>query len=190
MGRESDKDMFFRNPVEEPNLPGKLSVLYLLRRDIEHCITTQQMIWPATMAILAGIDLLGKFHAGEDNTGKGAGKGGKRFKNFVTQYFVDSLSLDDAEIIYQLRNALLHSFGLYSNANNKEYRFTLVFTEESPWIQRLPGNVYLISITVLHKKFEIAIERYHIALKADNDLQDKFTKMFPNYGAVDLFNPL
>ena len=66
-------------------------------------------LWPGAMAMLAGIDLLAKFFAGCDRPGKV----GERFLLFIEQFFVGMHSTD-REVIYQLRNSLLHSFGLYS----------------------------------------------------------------------------
>ena len=121
---ENDIALFFQDPTTEPGTPGKLGVLYLLRRDIRECVTIEKKIlWPATMAILAGIDLLGKFYAGEDGGGVGL-----RFRSFVDKYF-QPISDDDAETIYQLRNALLHSFGLYSKSTTNTYYFSLILPE-------------------------------------------------------------
>lgn len=117
------------------------------------------------MAILAGIDLLGKFYAGEDKKSVG-----KRFTNFVDKYF-QPISRDDAETIYQLRNALLHSFGLYSKSETKtskrEYYFSLILPDAGPLVQRNSQNsdMYLISITALHDKFERAIRGYKKEIK-------------------------
>lgn len=99
------------------------------------------------------------------------------------------ISDDDAETIYQLRNALLHSFGLYSKGKTKthDYRFFLSLGEkESHLIRRNPQNSdeYLISISALHDKFETAVERYRTELEADSELQNNFNNMFQNYGAV------
>jgi hypothetical protein len=178
----NDIDLFFQDPETEPSSPGRFGVLYLLRRDIKQCITTGQILWPATMAILAGIDLLGKFYAGEDGRGVG-----RRFRSFIDNYF-QPISSDDAETIYQLRNALLHSFGLYSKSRANNYFFSLILPEAGPLVQRHPQNreQYLISITALYDKFETAIERYRTELEADSDLQDKFSKMFPYYGAISV----
>lgn len=177
---ENDIDLFFQDPAIEPSSPGRFGVLYLLRRDIKQCVTTGQILWPATMAILAGIDLLGKFYAGEDGSGVGP-----RFRSFVDKYF-QPISPDDAETIYQLRNALLHSFGLYSKSRTNDYYFSLILPEVGPLIQRHPQNsdVYLISIAALYDKFETAVERYRTELETDSELQSKFNTMFPYYGAI------
>ena len=169
-------DVFFRNPLEVPESSGTFGVLYLLRRDINVCFDKKIATWPATMAILAGIDLLGRFHEVEDTSSVG-----KRFRGFVKKYF--DISRDGAETIYQLRNALMHSFGLYS----KGCRFSLINTETDSLIQRsLDGKYVRINIRALKKEFEAAIERYQADVRANSELQKKFEKMYSDYGAINI----
>jgi hypothetical protein len=110
--------LFFEDHETYPPPPREYSVLYFLRRDIRTCMRTNPDTYPAlfvaAMVIFAGIDLLGKFLAGDDSFERG--KSRERFENFFKEYF-QTVSQDDAEIIYQLRNALMHSFGLYSRAD-------------------------------------------------------------------------
>lgn len=181
--------LFFEDPAIYHPPSRYYSVLYLLRRDIKTCLginpntgaaTGSRALWPGAMAILAGIDLLGKFFAGSDDTGKG--KVGKRFRGFLTQYF-KPISKEDAATIYQLRNSLLHSFGLYSRTKDREYKFVLS-AENQPLVQCLANDNYLIDILTLHSKFESSIEAYRAKLVSDDTLQGKFAAMFPNYGSV------
>jgi len=132
-------DWYFRNPrLAQPPAEAS-SQLYLLRRDIDTSFGTDpntgalwqtidkrtgkdiycKAIWPGTMAILAGIDMLGKFLVGTDKT-RGPGKITvfDRFKAFTTRYF--GLSDTDTSLLYQLRNSMLHSFGLYSEEQDKQ----------------------------------------------------------------------
>ncbi len=116
----ADIDMFFMSPSIAPRRHGTFSQLYLLRRDISACFCAS-ILWPGVMAICAGIDLLGKFLAGNDD-GK---KVGERFETFLKIYF--KISSDDAKIIYQLRNSLLHSFGLYSEVKDRNGKVKQVY---------------------------------------------------------------
>jgi hypothetical protein len=181
-----DISLFFNDPTLPPASSGKFSVLYLLRRDINQCIAMKQLLWPATMAMLAGIDLLGKFYAGKDGQGVGL-----RFKDFVKKYFQPIL-LDDEETIYRLRNALLHSFGLYSKKETKntkkEYYFNLILPEVGPLVQQHPENpdMYLISIAALYDKFNAAIENYKKDVENDLALQGNFGVMYPYYGTIGI----
>ena len=60
----SNIELFFEDPLAPPRpRPTFYGVLYLLRRDIITCFNNVAE-WPGIMAILAGIDLLGKFYVG------------------------------------------------------------------------------------------------------------------------------
>jgi len=186
----TEADTFFRKPSDVPSIPGTFGVLYLLRRDIIQCFGfnpntgmkyQDPVLWPGGMAILAGIDLLAKFFKGSDTIGEV----GQRFKDFVKQYFQLS-SEEDKETIYQLRNALLHSFGLYSqNKRQQQYHFTLTANNSSLIQQAAPGK-FQIDLCSLHQKFENALDTYAVDLNKSKDLQNKFLRMFQNYGAISI----
>ncbi len=170
---------FFKDPQQCPNVPGRNGILYLLRRDISSCLH-HQILWPGAMAVLAGVDLLGKFHAGHDGTARG--KIGQRFRDFLTTYFHPS-SAGDEKAIWELRNALLHSFGLYS----KNYQhFLLQDDGQSPLIKQ-QDDLTVVNIRRLHSCFEAAVENYRRALKQDAQLKTNFENMFGNYGEISIF---
>jgi hypothetical protein len=184
----SKADIFFRNPRANPHVPGENGVLYLLRRDICTCLgrdpssnfqkRSYSVLFPGGMAILAGVDLLAKFYKGDDEIGGVT----QRFKDFVSKYFqLDSSG--DEEIIYQLRNSLLHSFGLYSRKGTKTYRFNLVAIR-GPLVQKTPIGTYQVDLITLNRQFEEAIQRYFADLNVESELRDKFLAMFPNYGSI------
>jgi len=185
-----DATLFFEAPSTQKKIPNEFSVLYLLRRDVCQCMgidpntgnpINKSTIWPGTMAILAGIDLLGKFYAGNDQIGQVS----KRFKDYVDKYFT-GISCKDKDTIYQLRNSLLHSFGLYSKAHNGDiYRFTLA-QNRSSFITHTPPDKYLIDINELHNKFENSISRYCTDIESNKNLQNNFNAMFPNYGKIKI----
>ena len=113
---ESNQKRFFEDPINYVEA-SESSILHLLGRDIYSCMgyTIQNgkwhknidpIIWPGAMAILTGIDLLGKFYAGNDDGGVAF-----RFKAYCEKYIC---SQDDAQVIYKLRNSLVYSFGLSS----------------------------------------------------------------------------
>ncbi len=141
--------------------------------------TSYRVLWPGAMAVLAGIDLLGKFLAGSDEKGKV----GERFKNFL-EIFLTGTSPTDQETIYQLRNSLLHSFGLYSEDKGTVYRFFLTNANLNPFISNRPPDQYWVDIQILHREFEKAVAGYKLALDADPALQAKFSAMFPKYGRI------
>ena len=138
-----------------------------------------QALWPGAMGMLAGIDLLGKFYAGSDARGRVGG----RFRSFLER-FCPSISEDDRQTIYQLRNSLLHSFGLYSEDNGRIYRFLLTADGTGPLISHNPPDQYHVGLRVLHRVFEGAVSSYGVALDSESPLQANFNAMFGNYGRV------
>jgi hypothetical protein len=183
-----DADLFFFPPCIEVAPPNWFGVLYLLRRDIDLCMgidpTTGQPVdyraeWPGAMTIMAGIDLLAKFYAGSDT-----GKVGDRFYSFLNQCFA-RLTPADRKVIYQLRNSLLHSFGLYSKDNKgKVYRFFLTGHGSGPLVSFSPPEQYNVDLRVLHREFERAVADYQAKLEADTKLQNGLAAMFGNYGRI------
>jgi hypothetical protein len=181
-------DLFFADPANVPANNGTFGVLYLLRRDVRLCLGVDPatgarihnpVVWPGAMAVLAGTDLLAKFYAGSD------AKGGvtTRFQNFVRNFF-HPLSPGDDVTLYQLRNSLLHSFGLYSQTPAQTYHFHVTAIGNVPLIQHTPPVDYQIDLLELYNRFEQAITNYSTALEAQQQLQTKFLAMFANYGAI------
>lgn len=182
-------DLFFEDIKISRPPPADYGVLHLLRRDICLCFgldpatqvqTSHPTLWPGGMAILAGIDLVAKFVEGEDTFGQA----GQRFRDYITKYF-QPISPNDTETIYQLRNALLHSFGLYSRHKERTYHFVLTANGSALVQLHAPDN-YQIDLRSLHQKFETSLVKYSTDLNADGTLQSNFLKMFTNYGVIHL----
>lgn len=183
-----DADIAFEHPSDFRKPPGRYGLLHLLRRDIIQCMgrnpTTNETIpfmalWPAAMAIFAGIDLLAKYHAGNDASRESS----QRFKKFVSEYF-PLLAPGDETVIYQLRNSIMHSFGLYAKTNTQIYHFEISI-DHGPLINRLKDDRYVINLTALHNDFEKAVERFQEAVDTDSILQQHFTDMFSIYGSLN-----
>ena len=184
----ADADLFFLAPNTPPAAPGSFSTLYLLRRDITTCLGNDPdtgerpkyaVLLPGAMAILAGIDLLAKFYAGNDDVAAV----GKRFRGFIARYF-HGAKAKDQEVIYQLRNALLHSFGLYSGTKKGVYRFHLSMMHISMLVYHRPPDDYDVDIISLLRAFNGAIEAYSKEFQSNVDLQTKFALMFQDYGRI------
>jgi hypothetical protein len=182
--------LFFEDPKRFRPSPGVYGILFLLRRDINSCLGAEEGMskrserrieWPGVMAILAGVDLLAKFLAGNDVHGQV----GPRFLEFVRRYF--HLPASEQQIIYQLRNSLLHSFGLYSpGKKGVSYRFRLTACGGPPLVRNLGSDIYQVDVFTLHECFERAVEEYHRDLLADAVLRANFSRMFPNYGSIPI----
>jgi hypothetical protein len=191
----SDADLFFLSPRTKVPRPNQFGVLYLLRRDIDQCMgidpDTGQgggptALWPGAMAILAGVDLLAKFFKGSDKQGKA----GERFSCFLEHFF--GMNSTDREVIYQLRNALLHSFGLYSKTETtktktgKQYHFVLTDSGTGALVSHTLPDEYHVNLRVLHSEFETAVGAYCTKLGSDTQLQSNFAAMFRNYGSIPI----
>ncbi|MCK4446110.1 MAG: hypothetical protein KAW56_03415 [Candidatus Marinimicrobia bacterium] len=187
-------DFFFENPNIWIEGRKRFSNLYLLRRDIIQCFGFDpssgnkigyRVLWPGAMSLLAGIDLLSKYYYGQDEFGKV----GERFKGYIKKYI--NINKDEAEIIYQLRNSLLHSFGLYSYKLDKitkkriEFSFMLKATGDK-FVSRITENKYLIDILTLWREFEKSIPLYCCDLRNNDELKKNFYKMFPYYSITDI----
>ncbi|HUU89289.1 MAG TPA: hypothetical protein VMX17_16265 [Candidatus Glassbacteria bacterium] len=181
------------------SLPARLfgefhSALYLLRREISSCLcidpntgkklktACSQELFAATMLILTGVDLLGKFLHGTD---KDHVK--DRFKHFITKYF-SSVSQEDAIAIYQLRNALFHGFGLYSKDIKADKIYNFILQQKGTGLlHQLNKKDFKIDILTLHHQFENGIEKYYSDLKNNSNLRILFNRVFPEYGGINIW---
>jgi hypothetical protein len=189
----TDQDFFFHYDID-PSGKKKFSNLCLLRRDINTCFgknpndpnTTLSFsaLWPGTMAILAGIDLLAKFYSGDDNQSKSK----DRFICYTKKYIDETFSKE----IYQLRNSMLHSFGLYGTGKkdkdtkeSKIYRFVL--NQDNDYIIKYNSEIdkYYVSIKVLHEKFEESIAEFSKEYQT-LDSYKNFNELFEKYGITEI----
>lgn len=143
-------------------------------------------IWPRTMAVMAGIDLVAKFFADDDTIG-GVGN---RFKDFAKQY-ITSGNQTEADLLYHLRNSLLHSFGLYSSNNNGTvvYRFTVAQDPQNWLLTQNPSNAqnWWANLTELDKRFEAAVVQYDADITAGNQSFPSGPRdIFQKYGWVNI----
>lgn len=182
-------EVFFQEPNNFDDNQDVFSTLFLLRRDTLTCFGINpnnydrieyQAIFPGTMAILAGIDLLAKFYY-TDNEISG-NFSSDRFKKFVLQYIDNK----NQEVIYQLRNSLLHSFGLYSkDKKENEYNFILD-RGKSELINQIDTKNFVISVDLLRAKFENSIALYKADLVNNLKLKTNFELMIPKYGYIGI----
>lgn len=179
---EEKINLFFLDP-KKPRPPRTYGVLHSLRKDISNAYGDEnkncRTLFLGAMGIFAGIDLLAKLADGNDDIGKV----GKRFHKFLRLYADRTSKKSDREIVYQLRNALIHSFGLRSESNNKVYQFNMVETGKE--LIHIPANetdTYVINIHILREVFNEAILKYETKLRSDSETQHKFEEMYDKYG--------
>lgn len=172
MKKEDKKriEIFFR---EKTYNPGENSSLALLRNDIDRCFTSS-ILYPGVIGIMTGIDLLAKFYDGKDSI-KGVGN---RFNNFLKDYFYLEEE-EEKEYVYQLRNAMLHSFGLFSKDDeNIIYRFELKQDGEFiSYCKRKEEIDIFINIWELKEKFNQAIYFYKKDLYEKEEILERFNKI-------------
>jgi hypothetical protein len=197
---EAKISLFFDNPKSKPPHPKQFSSLHLLRRHIRICLCIDPIpekdnkaIWPAAMATLAGIDLLGLYYSGkEKNTNE-------TFRSFCTDFL--NLSPEDSVVIYMLRCALMHTYGLFTVCNisrningknyyNKKFNFT-VYYEDFPWLIQKIGEdkgkeTYHINLKKLYECFEISIDKYNKEIINNRvpKIQDNFEKIYNQVGII------
>lgn len=191
-----DARFFFQSPPDKPvaNAAGQVrhSILAALRGDVAFCMgtdpsngklssTTQSTaLWSGTITIMAGIDLLAKFYTGCDVSGKV----GERFNTFATKFL--GLTNSDADILYRLRNSLVHSYGLSFDVHGFHIDLAFGLDPYQHLIIRSSSNQKIIvDLLKLYRQFEAAIDQYHDAIESDSTqtLQANFARMFQRYGS-------
>ena len=171
-------EFFFKDPAMAPVRPGDNSTLYLLRRDVNDCIPQNRCLFLGVMGILAGVDLIAKFLAGQDGGGLGS-----RFKRFLRDYF-PPLNPGEDETLYQLRNSLLHSFGLYSRSRSgRDFHF-LVTPRGANLLEDAGQDTFLVGVNPLHERFETAVNKFAGDVRTRDDLKNNFGLMFSKYGSI------
>jgi hypothetical protein len=102
----------------------------------------------------------------------------------VAEFYQLSNREDDA-ILYQLRNTLLHSFGLYSKRKERIYKFSMAVLERS-LVTQTSEEDYLINHKELFLGWERSLDLYLRALQTSSELQAKFIAIMPNYGITHI----
>jgi len=182
---QNDIALFFRHPNDFDGKSVIHSTLYLLRRDTSMCFGYDpnnnqkinfEALFPATMAVMAGIDLVAKFLYSDKNAV------GKRFTDYVVKY----IDITFSEELFQLRNSIVHSFVLYSEGKGGEIYHFVLAKGIGKLIQQATAITYYVDIELLWKQFEESIELYQQELAASLALQKIFIDMFPKYGTVTI----
>ena len=201
---------FFTPPSVDPDtLPLERSVLYLLRRDTNFCLGINQVtgiaddprgraLFPGVMAIMAGIDLLGKMVDGHDSSKRA----GARFQAFALDYVrkdnAAPLTQNEAWCLWLLRNSMLHSFGLLSKVSDPRrpvdrVRFVLaagvidlIVVGQDAGVPR--HWVSVVDVWRFQAQFEAGVNAYHADLTdtgaRGNDLRTKFDRMWDDYAVL------
>jgi hypothetical protein len=210
---ESRISDFFTDPAVNPPTLGPASVLHLLRRDVNFCFgidhkTGQpaprlgRAIFPGVMTIMAGWDLLGKFLAGSD----APNQAGPRFQEFVQRFVrtattaTGDLTEEQVWCLWQLRNSMLHSFGLIAKAETKRYpvdivQFVLSYgAMDVIFVGQTPGTgarlwTAVVDYWKLQQQFEQSIAAFRLELEdtgSGGELQIRFQRIWADYGRTQI----
>jgi hypothetical protein len=196
-------DTFFRAPTEGQR-NGPVSVLYLLRREVQDCLIgtvitedrvlahqNRKRLFASAMLIFTGVDLLAKFAAGDDRPGGVRA----RFVAFLMRFGRNrprreepcrQLTESEAHALYRFRNGLMHSFGMYTEDKGGTIVGMTLFQSDQPCpvVQQREDGTWELSIDDLYEMFFKAILGYREALSTDPVLPDKFGRMFDSYGTI------
>lgn len=178
--------LFFKTPSDfaDTDRANGNSSLYLLRRDIDMSFginpnngerLEHSILLPGVMCIMAGIDLMAKFLLG--NTGKV----GDRFVAFCNKY----ISGTNSQLLWLLRNSLMHSFGLYIKRGEREYRFILTRFDDPNTLFAVDNDGhYWVSIDQLKAAFDRSVTLFHNDVVSNKTDRRLFSEMFEIYGIM------
>lgn len=199
---------FFFQPPSTPDLQhqrnGQFSVLYLLRRELletlgfnpdaddESRVWTdgpQHRLFASLILMFTAIDLLAKFHQAEGGVGQ-------RFRGFLTSWEGAQIGRDDAELLWAVRNSLVHSFsGPDSETLTRMGMTDVVIAQRSVQDTSMgAGHVFvrtngvsaIVYIDGVYKLLISAINTYHMALFGEEEtvLRPIFEASFQRYGTL------
>jgi hypothetical protein len=185
---------FFLAPDQKVEVPGFVSPLYIIQREVLKCFgenpdsgspTPFKAILPGTTAIFIGIDLLSQCYFGNLKPKSST----KRVKIFLQNYF--RLNPEEQETLYRFRSALTHTFGMYSfdESLKKEFRFKLLMGKETI-LEKRSASVYDVHALALKNQFFKAIHFYQLHLQKSENMQQKFMKVYRKTGKMQIENDL
>lgn len=144
-----------------------------------HSLDPKQHPVAFAFTLVSALDLLSQL-----NSGKLKKIGAvKRFKRFTAEYM--GLREFDQELIYQFRNATVHTFGQYAfnEKTKKEYRFVF-HSDDNNWCTKVSRVVYSINLIVLKAKLEKAVDRFYDNLANDPSLKERHDLVYKKIGTT------
>jgi hypothetical protein len=183
----------FRDPIHFEKLP-QFSVLYLLRRDIDSAFDYDRKnpfrnpevraLFLGISGLLTGIDLMSKFASGNLTRNHVGG----RYRSYLQTYF-ENCDAATANVLYEFRNAIIHTYGLYTD----NYTFQIGFKYNPTalpsvfqYVHQVAGSEYAVYGFDLLYAFDRSLERYAVALENDSTLQHNFQRAFAVFGMTGI----
>ncbi len=183
-------DLFFKDPHVPSEVPGEMSTLYLLRKDVwkcygcnpDDCSETTRVLFPGAMTVFCGIDLLAKFYQSDE------GRVGDRFKQYVEAFFPSGKEQDLPKHIYGLRNSMMHSFGMRAKRRaTGEITYGIKVEDDCSQgflVELKKDEWYVIDILDLREQFEASIEKFKRHVQRTTSLHETFSDMWDQYGSM------
>ena len=192
-------DVFFRDPQVDP-VDGWVSTLFLCRRELQDCLIGtvieerlilthdhHQRFFATAMVAFAGMELL----AGFARPGK-SGRG-RMFVEFATTYSRGTpaeVTNNQAEVLWNFRNALSHTFGLFHfGPNGETVPMYLYDQDRSAPVVRERGRGWEICIDAFVELFLMTISRYREHLESDARMHAPFLEAFAKCGRLYVRGP-
>jgi hypothetical protein len=162
-------ETFFKSPKEDPSTKGD-GILYHLRCDLEKLYGEESDLYfdfsdnamLLMIGILSGIDYLTKIYSSQPGTRDG-------FTELVKD--LGELTEDEAQALYQLRCALVHSVSLSVKSKcNYKNGHMFIFETTDQYSNRLINKLYernnevkyRVNLREMKRIFLIMIERLHL----------------------------
>lgn len=128
-------------------------------------------------ALMSALDLLAQLNSGKLNKIGAV----KRFKRFTGKYL--GLREVDQEVLYQYRNAVVHTFGQYAfnEKTKQEYRF-VYHIDDRLLLKKVSRSVYSVNLPILQLKVEKAAEQFLLDVENDSALKERYNLVYRKVG--------
>ncbi|HEU4891776.1 MAG TPA: hypothetical protein VFT47_09515 [Vicinamibacterales bacterium] len=175
---------------------GWVSPLCLCRQELQDCFVGQivgedhifdhppHRLFASAMVALSGIELMARMIPPPPKVSSG-----ELFLAFVAQYSpLAKMKVSDkhARVLLDLRNALSHTFGLYSLDEDGNHQQLFVFSSNHPeeLVRSKEDGGYEVCLEVLVRLFIRMVEAFRVHLWETPELQRYFMTAFHKYGRL------
>lgn len=206
---DEDVDFFFADPSTPPLVHARgdqFSVLYLLRRELletqgydpnrdEEAAAWKEgarnRLFASLSLMFTGIDLVAKFEQGDKSGGVGA-----RFQKFLTSPEGGGLDASAAELLYAVRNSMLHAFGVPDSEMLAKLGMKQIAIAQRRMADttmgagsvsvRTNGEVAEVYVDGVYRVMLDAVDNYRDSLfgSSAQPARTQFDQMFVKYGTI------
>ena len=168
----SDEEKIIERLFDAQN---RKSVLAACLRELRN--TPDENVISRCFCVFSALDLLAQMHTGKSGYKRSA----KKTVLFYRRYM--QLNELSAELLYQVRNAVTHSFGTHSqnSATKRQYRFIYDLTGEKLFEQK-STVVYRVNRAQLEHRFFEAIQSYKRELLNSTPARKRFFTVYRRIG--------